>query len=50
MGGVIFSILILFMSITNFENSKINLILIGTVMISWVGFMDDKFNFNVGGK
>ena len=39
MGGVIFSILILvFMSITN-ENSKINLILIGNVMISWVGFM-----------
>jgi len=51
MGGIIFSTLILiFMSNTNFENSKINLILIGAVMISWVGFMDDKFNFNVGGK
>ena len=51
LGGLILSCLILiFMGVTNFENPKINLLLIGCVMISWVGFIDDKYNLNVGGK
>jgi UDP-N-acetylmuramyl pentapeptide phosphotransferase/UDP-N-acetylglucosamine-1-phosphate transferase len=34
----------------DFSSEKLNLILINSFFIGIVGFIDDKFNLNVGGK